>query len=796
MTYSSSSSYHPSSHGPKRREPRRWPLVVAALVLGVVALVAGISLGRGESPLSWLDRLRTDDSPSGEVAQTDPPVDDAPVVIDSATETPIPESTESAQGPDPNAPAVVLPTETPVPTATSVPHPETESPTDVARAFAQRWVDGDYEGMYGLLTTDSRARIGRQEFIDRYQGITSEAGFTEVTVTMSGASNLETQVPIHVTLISEYLGAIEQDNIIQTRQEEDRWLVEWSPSLIVAGLGDGCIDYTELGTGRGSILDTNGEKLAYEGIVNQVGVVPGELTDEDAEIAKLAKLIGMKASDIKDRYKDGEPGWFMPITQLPDPLDTDVLNGISELDGVAVRQIRSRIYPYGAVAAHITGYVTEVNADDIAADPNGGLVAGTLIGRAGVEAAANELLSGKAGGRLSIVDCSTRVEESVLAEKAPVEPKDVILTIDIDFQKQVDAALGDVTGSAVVLDPRTGAVMALVSHPSFDPNVFITGMTDKDVATIFDEKRLPLLNRATQQGYPTGSIFKVITMSAAMADLGYTGNSEIYCPTEWTIPGTDVVRRDWTYEYQTGEQGMLTLHTALVNSCNTVFYELGYELDDKNQNLLPDMAKAYGLGAPTGIPYLQEIAGVVPSPDWKIGNIGDYWAIGDAVNLSIGQGFLLSTPLQMANVYAAIANGGDLLQPFIVQAVVSGGTPEEVGKRTVIRHLPLDDWMIEELQSALRDQTSNSWGAGSVSVFGDFGWPIAGKTGTAQNEQNLAGKPHSWFAAFGPYGETAEIASIVMVESSGEGVTYAAPITKTIYADWLDDGGDTENASG
>jgi penicillin-binding protein 2 len=207
------------------------------------------------------------------------------------------------------------------------------------------------------------------------------------------------------------------------------------------------------------------------------------------------------------------------------------------------------------------------------------------------------------------------------------------------------------------------------------------------------------------------------------------------------------------------------------------------------------MAKAYGLGTPTGIPYLQEIAGVVPSPEWKIGNIGDYWAIGDAVNLAIGQGFVEATPLQMANVYTTIANGGDLLQPFIVQSVITDGKTEEVGKRTVIHHIPLEDWMVEELQSALRDQTSNSWGAGSVSVFGDFGWPIAGKTGTAQNEQNVAGKPHSWFAAFGPYGETAEIASIVMVENSGEGVSFAAPITRTIFSDWLSDGGDNENAN-
>jgi penicillin-binding protein 2 len=798
VSYSSSSSYHPSSRGPLHRGPRRWLLLVAGVLLATVALVGGVALGRGESPLSWFDRSGSGNANNGEVAQTDPPADDnAPVLIEAATETPVPtlEPTE-AQGPDPNAPAVSLePTETPVPTEapTTTPDTTTDSPTDVVTAFARLWVDGDYDGMYDLLTTDSRAKTKRQDFIERYQGITDESGITDVSVEMAGQSNLDTQVPIHVKLSTSSVGDIEQDNTVQTRQEDDRWLIEWSPSLIVAGLGEDCIDFTELGSSRGSILDTNGEKLAYEGVVNEIGIIPGQLTNENAEVDALAQLIDMKAQDIKDRYQDGDPGWFMPITQLPDPLDTEVLNGISELDGVAVRQVESRIYPYGPVAAHITGYVTPVNADDIEANPDDGLVAGEMLGRAGVEAAANDLLSGTPGGRLSIVDCSTRTEKSALAEKKAVEPKDVVLTIDINFQKQVDTALGDVQGSAVVLDPQTGAIMALVSHPSFDPNIFIKGLSDADAAAVFDERKLPLLNRATQQGYPTGSIFKVITMSAAMKDLGYEGDSPIDCPTEWTIPGTDEVRRDWTYEYQTGAQGMLDLHTALVNSCNTVFYELGYELDDKDQNLLPDMAKAYGLGAPTGIPYLQEIAGVVPSPEWKIGNVGDYWATGDAVNLAIGQGFVEATPLQMANVYTAIANGGDLLQPFIVQSVVSDGKTEEVGKRTVIRHLPLDDWMVEELQSALRDQTSNSWGAGSVTVFGDFGWPIAGKTGTAQNEANVAGKPHSWFAAFGPYGETAEISSIVMVENSGEGVTYAAPITKTIYSDWLDDGGDTEN---
>jgi penicillin-binding protein 2 len=231
---------------------------------------------------------------------------------------------------------------------------------------------------------------------------------------------------------------------------------------------------------------------------------------------------------------------------------------------------------------------------------------------------------------------------------------------------------------------------------------------------------------------------------------------------------------------------MLTLHTGLVNSCNTVFYQLGAALDEQNEDWLPDMAKAYGLGAPTGIPYFPEVSGTVPSPEWKQEVIGDFWARGDAVNLAIGQGFMEATPLQMANSYTAIANGGVLLQPFIIEFQKDpDGSQKRLGKRTKIRDLPLSDEQIGELQSALRDQTSNSWGAGSVTVFGDFGWPIAGKTGTAQNQLTTEQKPHSWFAAFGPYGEQSTIASIVMVESVGEGVTYAAPRTRQIYEAYL-----------
>jgi penicillin-binding protein 2 len=782
-----------------------WPRLLAFLLVALIAGAGGIALGRGETPIDWFESART--MIQGD--ETSPPVASVPSASDAtdadqnaqpaaqgdlaanpdgAAEVPLDSEASDDPGPAPEGDAAQIPDEE----AEPEPQEEQEAPeiataTEAVQRFSELWSAADYEGMYALLSEDAQASISLQEFVDRYTGITAEAGVTEVTVTLNGDADLNTTVPVTVKMVSSKVGDIEQENQIPVLKEGEEWRIAWTPSLIFSQLGNDCIDFIVESVDRGSILDRDGDPLAYQAIVYEIGIIPGSLENETQTLAQLSRLIDMSSTAIRDKYKDGDPAWFMPITTVPDPVDSELLNSISQMPGVAMRERSARVYPLGAAAAHITGYVTPVNADDLAADAEGELDAAGVLGRAGIEAAANDILAGKPGGRLSVVKCATRLEQDVIAQRRSVPPQDLILTIDDEFQKTVDKVLGEVSGSAVILDPRDGSVLAMVSHPTFDPNAFVRGLTSDEVEEIYDEAKRPLLNRATQQGYPTGSIFKVITMSAAMRHLGYNAESIVECPQEWSIPDTDLVWRDWTYEYGVGAQGTMNLHAALVNSCNTVFYELGYELDREDENHLPNMTKAFGLGAPTGIPYVQEIGGAVPSPEWKLEQLDDYWATGDAVNLSIGQGYLLATPLQMANAYAAIANGGEVLQPFIVKATrKSDGSSQTVGERTVIKKLPLNSRMIAEIQTALRDQTSNAAGAGSAQVFGDFGWPIAGKTGTAQNQSGRNQKPHSWFAAFGPYGEEAEITSIVMVESSGEGVSFAAPRTREIYTAWLD----------
>lgn len=714
----------------------------------------------------------------------------------------------------------VADTPTPVATPTTAPTdapPDPDAPKRTVDAWFATWQQGDFSGMYRLTSDTTRTVVSEEEFVSRYESIQVEAGIKSVAGSVTGDANADGAYPYEVTFESSYLGDFSEKGALPLVQEGKEWRVVWTPSLIFSKLGDtGCVDWQGKPTQRGRILDADGEVLAEDAEVAQVSVVPGDIVD-DSTIDSLGEIIDMSPDDIRAIYqRDGiDPSWAVPIKNLPADQAIDLINQVKDLKGIKVQRAFARVYPHGPLFAHVTGYVSPALEEDVLSDETGSIQSGEMVGRSGLERGANEILAGKPGGKLLVVECETRQARDVIVESEGVAPLDIQITIDIDFQKTVDEAVGDVgtlasvpggtveakpgdeRGSAVVIDPRSGAILAMVSHPTFDPNNFVTGnFSDEELARINDATLTPLLNRAANGTYPAGSIFKVITTAAAMADLGYTGDTPIDCPASYTIG--DVTWNDWVVENGLSAQGQLTLHSGLVQSCNTVFYQIGHKLDDEDPNLLPDMTKAFGLGSPTGIAYFPESSGVVPDPQWKLDNIGDGWATGDNVNLSIGQGFLLATPLQMANVYAAIANGGDLLQPYLVDKALLPGTDqvEQIGKREVIHHLPLTDDQVAELQSALRDQTSNDAGVGSSRIFGDFPWPIAGKTGTAQNgPQDGTVKPHSWFAAYGPSGEEATIASVVMFEQVGEGVQYAAPVTKAIYEGYIADATQQDLAS-
>jgi penicillin-binding protein 2 len=750
--------------------PARWPWALA-LLLAIGAVVFAAVMRPGMVPLSGLSGLLPYDRPAPQTAPS--PV---PEIATSATASVATEPAEASSVAEEDA--------SPAPVA------ETESADKVAAAWVARWNAGDYAGMYALASGTVRRTISLEEFTSRYQGIVDRAELRLVRAEITGSAGATPPVPFRVSFESGIAGEFSEENTLPLVHEEDGWRVAWTPSTIFTELGtDGCVDVDRLPSGRGKILDRHGEPLAYDGQVQRVGIVPGLIPAEDEErvLRELSDLTKMDEDAIEARYEGADPSWFVPIMDFPREESERLLDIISRLPGVSVKAETARVYPLGEQAAHITGYVSEPTAEQLEADPT--LVAGQRIGQAGVEAGADHILAGVPGGRLIVVHCDSRVERSEIASRQPVPPRDVVLTIDRAFQTAVFAAMrtqGTMQGAAVILDPRSGAVLALASVPSYDPNGFVLGFAPRDRAALQSEAQRPLLSRAAEGLYPTGSAFKPITFAAAMEGLGYTPETVLDCPATFQLEGASQVWEDWTVAYGVGAQGPLTLHQALVNSCNTIFYAIGRELDAMDPDYLPQMAKAFGLGSPTGIPYLPEAAGAAPDPAWKLETFGDYWATGDAVNLAIGQGFLQVTPLQLATAYAAIANGGYLLQPYIVAELVDpDGAREPAGERIVRGRLPISGATLTALQAALRAQTSDPNGAGSYRVFGDMTWPIAGKTGTAQRNASAAAKPHSWFAGFGPYGAEAEIASAVIFESVGEGVSYAAPATRRIYDAWL-----------
>jgi penicillin-binding protein 2 len=633
------------------------------------------------------------------------------------------------------------------------------------------WQNGDYHAMYALVTSAARQHIDEASFVARYEAIAREMGQQSIRITLGEPLPGTLRFPIHVVRESSRVGTLEEDNAIPLVREDDGYRIDWTPSLIVADLGDGRVQWIPTVPQRGRILDRKGRPLAELGFVNKVGVIPGQIRDEQQLLERLSQLLNLPPETIRQRYASGQPDWFMPVATLPDPIDPALLEQLAGIPGVVVRQWPERVYPLGPAAAHVTGYLSEVSADELQRLASEGYEAGDRIGRTGIEAWAEDFLRGRRGGRLVIVGPDGR-ERRVLAA-VPAQPAaDVVTTIDADMQRAAYQALGDSVGSVVALDPRTGAIRALVSNPSFDPNRFILGLRPEEWQALNDEARRPLLDRATQVSYPTGSTFKVVTMAAGMAYLGLDAETTFDCLPTFTLPGSSVVWRDWNPQ----GQGRLTLHNALVQSCNTVFFQIGAQLDERDPNLLPQMARAFGFGSETGIAELPESPGLVPDPAWKLRERGDYWARGDAVNLSIGQGFFLATPLQLADAYSALANGGTLWRPYLVEQIVAidgsarfRAEPKERGR------LPVTPDHLAAIRSALRDVVARANGT-AFGAFQGFPLPVAGKTGTAESGQET---PHAWFAAVAP-ADAPQLVLVVMVEHGGEGSRVAAPIARQI----------------
>lgn len=546
---------------------------------------------------------------------------------------------------------------------------------------------------------------------------------------------------------------------------------------------------------RGLILDRNGVVLAHNYSAYTLEITPSKVPDLETTITDLGSVVDITAKDRK-RFKrlleESKSFESLPIrTRLSDLEVAKFAANRYRFPGVEINARLFRQYPNGEHAAHSIGYIGRINDRDIEQIEARGDTAnyrGTdHIGRFGLEESYERELHGITGFERVEVDSGGRAVRS-LARQPPVSGNNLILALDLRLQEVAERVFGNYRGGLVAIEPKTGGVLALVSRPSFDPNLFVDGIDPQNWDALNNNPDKPLNNRALQGQYPPGSTFKPF-MALAALELGRrTPSYTIADPGYFMLPGVSHRWRDW----KAGGHGMVDLHKSIVISCDTYYYGLAQDL---GIDAIHKFIGQFGFGARTGIDIRGEQPGVLPSQEWKMKRYKQKWFAGDTISVGIGQGYNLATPLQLALGTAVIAADGVVYQPHLVRHIEDSRTK----KLTSIGTDPIrvTNWKPENIQrirSAMVDVTrpggtAGRAGAGAEYVFG-------GKTGTAQviamkqgekyDEKKVAerNRDHALFIAFAP-ANNPTIALGILVENGGHGGSTAAPIARKIFDYYL-----------
>ena len=519
---------------------------------------------------------------------------------------------------------------------------------------------------------------------------------------------------------------------------------------------------------RGVIYDRNGKILARNVPAFKVDVDPLSISSNGKAqiIADLGKILGISTKKISVEIISGSPE---TVTITNNATHEQILKlETQELPGVEIQVIPKREYPFPEVGSHILGYTSEVSKEELENPQATPHQLGDRVGRSGVEDSFENTLRGANGYNLVKVD-STGKKQGSLIKTQPIAGSDLTLSIDIDLQKKLFQTLkkwtknaGAKAGSAVVMDPNTGEILALASYPSFDNNIFENGLSQDKYNNLVNNTNKPLLNRAVGSSYPPGSTFKLVTAAAGLESGNISASTRIV-DTGFIKLG-DQVFNNWLWLDKKKTDGSINIIRAIARSNDTFFYKLGMRI---GENAIQDMAKNFSLGSLTGINLPSETAGLVPTEQWKIDTKGEIWFPGETLNLAIGQGDLLVSPLQLSLVTAAFANGGKIVKPTILK----DSEPE------FLREGFLSDSTVKTVREGMYQ---NTIGDGNVSyLFSSFKPKTAGKTGTAESGNK---RPHAWYTGFAPL-DNPEIVVTIMVEHAGHGSEVSAPATKEIF-DW------------
>jgi penicillin-binding protein 2 len=587
-------------------------------------------------------------------------------------------------------------------------------------------------------------------------------------------------VKYRVTLASNLLGDLTRETQMQLKLEEGQWRVQYDDAMNLPELAGGNTLRMDLNPpARASIVDRNGNLLAGQAEATSIGLYPEYIDPESSDglFGLLSRASGLTAAEIRSRVENANPGDYLALGQVETQNASNLLQALSSYGAVVLTNYTSRYYPGNGIGPHLVGYVQSITKEELSKFRRLGYRTDEKIGRKGIEGWGEDTLVGKHGGTLYVVD-SQGNPMGELGSTASEPGKTIYTTIDSQFQQGVQEALRGFNGAAVVLERDTGRVLALASSPGFDPNAFEAENYNWWVTLpgIVNDLNLPEFDRAAQGLYPLGSVFKIITAAAALESGLYTPDYTYDCQYDFKeVVGLTLY--DWTYTHfqkdgKTQPSGLLTLPQGLIRSCDPFFWHLGRGLFTAGKTTaVSDMARAFGLGKPTGIDVVDEQAGKVPDPQSEV----------DATNLAVGQGNLQVTPLQVANFMAALGNGGTLYRPQAIEKIVApDGSISREFKPEVIGTLPLKPENLKVIQDAMRAVTiSNNPRGTAYLVFNGFSIPVFGKTGTAQTQTEA---PHAWFAGYTGAGRTdkPDIAIAVIAESAGEGSEISAPIFRRI----------------
>jgi len=514
---------------------------------------------------------------------------------------------------------------------------------------------------------------------------------------------------------------------------------------------------------RGRIFDRNGELLVDNRISFDVAVIPQELKDKERVFKKIGGILNIARRDIKKALKDNYVTPFQP-TKIA--FDIGKENAIKieqerlDLPGVIIETRPQRHYLNKEVGSHIVGYLGQINSSELTRLKSYGYAMNDLIGRAGIEKSYDNYLRGRHGG-MQIEVNNRGYQAGILGIKEPVKGKDIYLTVDIRLQRFVEKIFELARGAACVMDPRDGRILCLVSSPAFDPNVFISGKNPAELGRLLSSDRYPMLNRLIQCEYPPGSVFKIVTASAALDKKKITPDTLLNCDGSYSLG-----RKSFKCWKKKGH-GQQAIREAIKNSCNVFFYQIGRMAGADNIALF---AQRYGFGCPTGIDLPDEKNGLVPNKRWKLLKRREPWYEGETLNYAIGQGFLLVTPMQILRMVSAVANGGYLVRPYIVKRIEDVDI-SEIEKRPI----DVSDATLDVVRQGLIKVVNGENGTGRKAAV--EGLTIAGKTGTAQTSTD---KTHAWFTGFAPAGDP-KAAVVVFLEYGGKGGLGASRTAGRIF---------------